>query len=85
MEGILSETGGEAAITGDCVVVASEDGAAGDAADSTVDAADEATADGISEAEGCAGAVLVQPVRTTRATPTEAKTPLWGCLLELII
>ena len=85
MEGILSETGGEAAITGGCTVVASEEGAAGDSADSAVDVAGEATADGILEPEGCAGAVVVQPVRTTRAIPTEARTPLWGCLWELII
>ena len=83
MEGILSETGGEAAITGDCVVAGSEDCAADDSAGPAV--AEEATDDGISEADGCAGAVLAQPVRLKRAIPTEAKRPLRGSLVELII
>jgi hypothetical protein len=84
MAGILSETGGEYAITGGCVVAASEDCAADDdSAGLAVGVAE--TDDGISVADGCIGAVPAQPVRTKRATPTEANPPLRGSLLELII
>ena len=89
MEGILSSTGGEPAITGGGVVAASENCAAGDAAGVAVGVAvgvaEEATDDCVSDPGGCAGAVLAQPVRTKRATPTEANRPLWGPLVELII
>jgi hypothetical protein len=49
-----------------------------------VEVAEEAT-DGISEADCCAGAGLAQLVRIRRTTPAEAKWPLRGRLMELII
>jgi hypothetical protein len=69
MEGMLSETGSEDAITGDCADEAMADDSAGLA----VEVVEEATDDGAAEAEFCAGALFAHPVRSKRTTAAEAR------------